>query len=685
MHVFKNVTIMDINTPITRLNGVGAKRGELYRKLGIETVGDLLEHYPRGYTDYSAPVPISYAQVNEHAVIKAIITKKIPAARIRQGLTLYKIIAKDDSDSLTITLYNNRFAYEALKLGEEYIFSGKVTGNFTRKEMNTPHFISADEEHKLKPIYSLTEGLTSNMVITNVTQALTSVDAASFTDPIPAFVRHKYGLAAYEYSVQNIHFPADSNIALMAKKRLAFNELLTLQLGMQLMKNHNRTVTGCKMAPDENVLEQFKQALPFELTNAQLKASAEIIADMCRDYPMNRLVQGDVGSGKTAVAAAAAFFAQRNGCQTALMAPTEILARQHYATLTALLSPLGVKVCCLTGSIPRKERKIIDEQIKNGEFDIITGTHALISESTEFKKLGLVIMDEQHRFGVNQRAKLADKGENPHRLVMSATPIPRTLALIIYGDLDISVLNELPKGRQKIETFAVTSKLRERAYNFIKKQLDEGRQAYIICPMIDESESELAAATSYAAKISKAAFSDYRIGILHGKMSASEKDEVMRAFKEKETDLLVATTVVEVGVDVPNATIIMIENAERFGLSQLHQLRGRVGRGSFQSYCILIAGAVNDETRERLKIMTETSDGFKISEYDLKLRGAGDFFGERQHGLPQMKIADIASDRELISNAQSAARDIIEASPDLMEFPQLKEEIDRMFSTGAVM
>lgn len=674
---------MNINTPITKLSGVGAKRGELYKKLGIETVGDLLAHYPRSYIDYSSPVDISSAQVNEHNVIRGTVIKKIPAARIRQGLVIYKIIVRDDSDSLTITLYNNRFAFEALKLNCEYIFSGKVTGNFTRKEMNTPLFINADEDCLLKPVYSLTEGLTSNMVITNVKQALTAVNETEFRDPVPAFIRHKYGLAALEYSINNIHFPKDSNIAAMAKKRLAFDEILTLQLGMLMMKNHNRTETGYKMTPMPSVLKEFTDALPFELTNAQLKASGEIIADMCREYPMNRLVQGDVGSGKTAVAACAALFACRNGCQTALMAPTEILARQHFQTLSALLSPLGIKVCCLTGSIPQKQRKILNQQIADGEFDVVTGTHALISDSTEFKKLGLVIMDEQHRFGVNQRARLAGKGENPHRLVMSATPIPRTLALIIYGDLDISVLNELPKGRQKIETFAVTSKLRERAYNFIKKQLDEGRQAYIICPMIEEGESELAAAESYAEKISKEAFSAYRTGILHGKMTAAEKDQIMSDFKDRKLDILVATTVVEVGVDVPNATIIMIENAERFGLSQLHQLRGRVGRGSFQSYCILIAGAVTEETRERLKIMTETSDGFKISEYDLKLRGAGDFFGERQHGLPEMKIADAFSDRQLISDAQAAAKELIEASPDLSEFPLLCAEIDRMFSTGA--
>lgn len=674
---------MDFNAKITELAGVGKKRAELYNKLGINTVGDLLEHFPRGYTDYSQTVEIQAAQVYEHAVIKALVTKKIPAARIRQGLVIYKVIVRDDSDSMTITLYNNRFAYEALELGQEYIFSGKVSGGFTRKEMNTPLFIRADEKNLLRPVYSLTEGLTSNMLITNVTQALAAVDAGSFTDHIPNFIRQKYHLAAYEFSLRSIHFPPDSNSAELAKKRLAFDELLTLQLGMMLMKNHNRKITGCKMSHDGNILREFQAALPFELTGAQKNAAEEIIADMCRDYPMNRLVQGDVGSGKTAVAAAAAYFAYKNGSQTALMAPTEILARQHYNTLSQLLNPLGVKVCCLTGSIPKKQRVILNEQIAAGEYDIITGTHALISETTEFKRLGLVIMDEQHRFGVNQRARLAEKGENPHRLVMSATPIPRTLALIIYGDLDISILNELPKGRQKIETFAVTAKLRQRANCFIKKQLDEGRQAYIVCPMIEEGESELAAAQSYAQKLIEGDFSAYNIGILHGKMSAQEKDDAMSRFKSGETQLLVATTVVEVGVDVPNATIIMIENAERFGLSQLHQLRGRVGRGSAQSYCILIAGMMNDEIRQRLKIMTETSDGFKISEYDLKLRGAGDFFGERQHGLPEMKIADAYSDRELIAAAQSAAREIMEASPDLSEFPLLKKDIDKMFSSGA--
>jgi ATP-dependent DNA helicase RecG len=606
----------------------------------------------------------------------------MPAARIRQGLVIYKVIVTDDSDNMTVVLYNNRFAYEALLLDEEYIFSGKVGGNFTRREMNTPLFIKDSDPHKLRPVYSLTEGLTANMLITNISQALDSVDEQSFTDHIPNFIRQKYRLPAFEYSLRNIHFPADGNIAAAAKKRLAFDELLTLQLGMTMMKSRSRTLTGAKMQNDGKTLELFRKNLPFELTNAQVKASNEIIADMCRDHPMNRLVQGDVGSGKTAVAAAAALFAYRNGCQTALMAPTEILARQHYATLQTLLEPCGVKVCCLTGSLTPKQRKILGEQIANGEFDVVTGTHALISESTHFSHLGLVIMDEQHRFGVNQRARLAEKGENPHRLVMSATPIPRTLALIIYGDLDISILDELPKGRQKIETFAVTGKLRQRACGFVKKQLDEGRQAYVVCPMIEEGESDLASAVEYAENLRKNDFKDYTVGILHGKMSPQEKDETMAEFKSGKIQLLVATTVVEVGVDVPNATVIMIENAERFGLSQLHQLRGRVGRGQYQSYCILVAGMINDEIRERLKIMTETTDGFRISEYDLKMRGAGDFFGERQHGLPEMKLADAAADSELIAQAQSAAKDILEESPDLSEFPLLKGDIDRMFEAG---
>lgn len=677
---------MNMFSPVTELNGIARKRAALYEKLDVLTVGDLVSHFPRGYTDYSEFVEIASAPLNEHAVVKALIAKKMPPARIRQGLTIYKVVVRDDSSLLTLVFYNNRFAPDALNEGEEYIFSGRITGNFTRREMNSPSFISAADTRLLRPVYALTEGLTSNMVINNVTQALKLLPAEAFTDPLPEKIRLEYGLSTYEYALQSIHFPQDKRAAELAKKRLAFDELLTLELGLMLLKRRSRVESAYKISPESCDIDEFQRALPFKLTNAQRKAIADIAGDLCGRFPMNRLVQGDVGSGKTAVAAAAAYFAYKNGLQTAFMAPTEILAKQHFATLSELMEPLGVKVCCLTGSASAKQRRELAEMISTGKADIITGTHALFSDSTEFKRLGLVIMDEQHRFGVNQRAKLADKGINPHKLVMSATPIPRTLALIIYGDLDISVLNELPAGRRKIETFAVSSKLRSRAFGFVKKQLDEGRQAYIVCPAIDEGVSELAAAKEYAKKLESGEYGDftgYKTGILHGKMSAAEKDGVMSSFKAGEIALLVATTVVEVGVDVPNATVMMIENAERFGLSQLHQLRGRVGRGKHQSYCILVAGVINEETRERLKLMTETSDGFKISEYDLKLRGAGDFFGQRQHGLPEMKIADIAADAELLAQTSAAAKELIEESEDLGLYPQLKAATEKMFERAA--
>lgn len=672
---------MNRSTPVRELKGVGEKRAELYEKIGIRTVGDLIFHFPRRYIDYSEPAPISESPIGEHAVIRAMVVKKTPAARIRQGLTLYKIFAEDDSGSrITVTYYNNRFAADALKEGEEYLFSGKVSGNFVRKEMNSPTVLKVTEENLLRPVYPLTEGLTAAMVTTNVEEVLSSANDSFFTDTLPDGLRQEYGLSTLEYAVRSIHFPKDAHAAEVARKRLAFDEMLRLQLGMILIKNRSKAENGCKMSPKESEMEAFYKSLPFEMTGAQKRAAADIIADMCSGSPMNRLLQGDVGSGKTAVAAAAALFAAKNGYQTALMAPTEILAGQHFATLSEMLEPAGVTVCRITGAMTKKQRSEAAEKLAAGEYTVAVGTHALISESTEFKRLGLVITDEQHRFGVNQRSALAGKGENPHKLVMSATPIPRTLAMIIYGDLDISVLNELPKGRRKIETYAVTQKLRARALGFVKKQLDEGRQAYIVCPMIEENENELTAAKGYVKELKKTVLADCRTGLLHGKMPAAEKDKVMTAFKNRELDLLVATTVVEVGVDVPNANIIVIENADRFGLSQLHQLRGRVGRGQYQSYCVLIAGSVTDESRQRLEIMTKTSDGFKISEYDLKMRGAGDFFGNRQHGLPDLKIADVAADRELLADCQSAARKLLKSSPDLSKYPALKKEVEELFS-----
>ena len=660
---------------ITALSGVAAKRAVLYNKLGIETVGDLIEHFPKSYTDYSETVKIADAPINEQAVIKGFVTKKIPAARIRQGLVLYKVIVDDGSDTLTVVLYNNRFAYEALELDKEYRLFGRISGGFTRKEMNSPQVIAADETRLIRPKYALTEGLSPQMVITNMTEALRCV-SEQVEEFIPDDIRHKYELCTEEYALRNIHFPESAHAAEISRRRLGFDELLVMQCAMGLLRDRSREVTGCPMKPVD--IGEFERSLPFEMTGAQKKACGEIFKDMCGTTPMNRLVQGDVGSGKTAVAAAACWFAYKNGCQSALMAPTEILARQHYATLKNFLEPLGINVGCLTGSMTQKQKNEIKAQLKNGDINVITGTHALISESTEFDRLGLVITDEQHRFGVNQRKLFAMKGEKPHKLVMSATPIPRTLSLIIYGDLDISVINELPKGRQPVETYAVTGKLRSRALGFVKKELDAGRQGYIVCPMIDETDgnSELQAAKAYAEKIAAGELKGYTVGLLHGKMLPGEKDAVMADFKEGKIQLLVSTTVIEVGVDVPNATVIMIESSDRFGLSQLHQLRGRVGRGQYKSTCILLTDNATEETRARLKIMSSLHDGFAIAEEDLKMRGGGDFFGSRQSGLPPLKVADLYSDRQLLGDSSNAAKEILQNSPDLSEYPVLKEKAE---------
>lgn len=666
---------MKMTDKITALSGVAAKRAVLYNKLGIETVGDLIEHFPKSYTDYSETVKIADAPINEQAVIKGFVTKKIPAARIRQGLVLYKVIVDDGSDTLTVVLYNNRFAYEALELDKEYRLFGRISGGFTRKEMNSPQVIAADETRLIRPKYALTEGLSPQMVITNMTEALRCV-SEQIEEFIPDDIRHKYELCTEEYALRNIHFPESAHAAEISRRRLGFDELLVMQCAMGLLRDRSREVTGCPMKPVD--IGEFERSLPFEMTGAQKRACGEIFKDMCGITPMNRLVQGDVGSGKTAVAAAACWIAYKNGCQSALMAPTEILARQHYATLKSFLEPLGINVGCLTGSMTQKQKNEIKAQLKNGDINVITGTHALISESTEFERLGLVITDEQHRFGVNQRKLFAMKGEKPHKLVMSATPIPRTLSLIIYGDLDISVINELPKGRQPVETYAVTGKLRSRALGFVKKELDAGRQGYIVCPMIDETDgnSELQAAKAYAEKIAAGELKGYTVGLLHGKMLPAEKDAVMADFKEGKIQLLVSTTVIEVGVDVPNATVIMIESSDRFGLSQLHQLRGRVGRGQYKSTCILLTDNATEETRARLKIMSSLHDGFAIAEEDLKMRGGGDFFGSRQSGLPPLKVADLYSDRQLLGDSSNAAKEILKNSPDLSEYPVLKEKAE---------
>ena len=671
--------ISKLDSDIKYLKGVGPKRAEYYQKIGVSTVADLLCHYPRSYMDFSSPVSINDAVLDENNIIKGRIVKKLAVARIRKGMTIYKAVMTDDESDITIVIYNSEFAFNKLIEGNEYLLYGKVTGNLVRREISSPVILEADTNDKIQPVYPLTEGLTQSLVRTTVHNALKYLDGEIY-ETVPKDIAARRGLCSLNFALENIHFPKDFLSLSIAKNRLVFDEFLTLGLGMLKLKDRSRGKTGCKM--EKASLEEFYDGLPFKLTNAQINAINDCISDMQKGSPMNRLIQGDVGSGKTAVAAACAFFAYKNGYQTALMAPTEILANQHYKTLSDFLAPFGVSMHLLTGSLTAKKKQEIKESIKSGEVSVIVGTHSLVQESTEFHNLGLVITDEQHRFGVEQRANLSNKGNNPHCMVMSATPIPRTLALMIYGDLDISIINEFPKGRKPVETFAITGKGRERAFGFVAQRLKEGRQAYIVCPMIEENDLELQSVKEYADKISRSYFKEYNIGLLHGKLKPKQKDAIMKEFKEGGIDILVSTTVVEVGVDVPNAAVMVIENSERFGLSQLHQLRGRVGRGSEKSYCILITDNPTEECVKRLKIMSKISDGFKISEEDLKIRGPGDFFGSRQHGLPALKIADMAEDTEILKQAQEEARAIIKNDPTLSkpENKRLAELVDKLFS-----
>lgn len=669
---------------VVYVKGVGPKRAELFEKVGVSTVYDLLQYCPRDYIDLSAPCEIKNAQGEDPLVIRARVVKKMPPARIRKGLTVCKAVFTDDTDDITVTLYNQEYLFASLKEGEDYILYGKVAGNMVRREMNSPMVFSAASPDLILPVYPLTEGLSQNIIRKAVRGALDLV-LGEVEDIMPQYVRDSCRMCSLACAWENIHFPKSLYGAHEARRRLIFDELLIHSLAIAYQRQNEDSDSNYIMQAQP--LEEFTSALPFTLTKTQLRSLNDCTVAMRGAHRMNRLIQGDVGCGKTVVAAGAAWFAYKNGYQSCVMAPTEILAAQHYKTFKSLLEPLGVRVALLTGSLTPKNKRVLKEQIAAGEFDVIVGTHALFSESTHFSDLALVITDEQHRFGVEQRAALSAKGRNPHRLVMSATPIPRTLALILYGDLDISVINELPAGRKPISTYAVTGKMRERAFGFVKKQLEMGRQGYVVCPMIDESESDLNDVTSYSQKLAQGAFADYKVGLLHGRMSAAEKEEVMNGFKRGEIDLLVATTVVEVGVDVPNATVMVIENADRFGLSQLHQLRGRVGRGEWESFCILITDNTSPECVQRMKIISKTSDGFKIAEEDLKLRGPGDFFGTHQHGLPAFKLADLTRDMQLLQTAQQMSKSIIESDPQLKRADHriMRELTQRLMQRGAEM
>ena len=675
-----------LSTDIRYIKGVGEARAKALAKLGVTDLRSLLSYFPRAYEDRRTCKKIAGLVPGEMSCICAVVAGEAKLSRIRKGLDLVKLRVVDESGALELTYFNQSYLKNTFHTGEVYVFYGRTEGTPRRLQMTNPLFEREGERRitgRIMPVYPLTAGVSQSMLYKAVEQGLAAcVD--ELPDILPEDVRLAHELCHTRFAYENIHFPADDEALAAARRRFAFEELFLLALGLKLLRERRTFVAG-KRCRDTDP-SPFFAVLPFSLTAAQRRAVDDIARDLSLERPMNRLCQGDVGSGKTMVAAAAIYMAAKNGLQCALMAPTEILAEQHYRSLAPLLTPLGISCALLTASTRARERRALNEALRSGELSLVIGTHALLSPDVQYQNLGLVVTDEQHRFGVDQRAALSAKGENPHLLVMSATPIPRTLALMIYGDLDVSVLDELPPGRQKIDTFAVPSSYHARIYAFLRKLVQEGRQAYIVCPMVaenDELPDERKAVTAYAEHLQTEIFPDLRVAPIHGKMKPKEKDAVMRAFAAHEIDVLVSTTVIEVGVDVPNAALMLIENAECFGLSQLHQLRGRVGRGQHKSYCVLVSDNKGEENKARLKIMSSTNDGFAIAEEDLRLRGPGDFFGSRQHGLPALRVADLSCDLSLLHETQSAAEQLLAADAELENHPLLKARIELLFSLNA--
>lgn len=648
---------------IRYLKGVGEKRAAQLAKLGISTVEDLLGFYPRDYVDYSHPYPVASAPFDVKCVVRATVYGKGALTRIRGGKQMVKILAGDDTAGLSLVYFNNPYISQKLEVGTEYCFFGKVGGGFAQREMVNPVMLTTEAASAtpLVPVYPQTEGINSSYLARCVRTAFAA--APDIAEPLPGWMLEKYRLCPKADAVRMIHFPRSTAEITSARRRLIFEELLALQLGLLLLRSRDATLTGAPMGPVD--LGPFWAALPFSPTGAQRRASQEILADLSKPTPMNRLLQGDVGSGKTLVAAAGIYAAWKNGYQSALMAPTEILAAQHAETLQKMLEPLGMRVALLTGSVKGAAKKAVRKAIAEGEAYLVVGTHAVLGPDVEFRRLGFAVTDEQHRFGVRQRSALAGKADHPHLLVMSATPIPRTLGLLMFGDLDISILDELPPGRTPVKTYAITGKKRADMYGFLRAQLAAGRQAYIVCPVIDESETDMQSVTTYYEETARPLLAGYRVGLMHGRLKAAEKNDVMQRFKDGQLDVLVSTTVIEVGVDVPNANMIVIENAERYGLSALHQLRGRVGRGKGEAYCILISDHTGEAVKKRLSFLCHTTDGFAIAKFDLETRGPGDFFGSRQHGLPSLHIADLMADSKALYAAQQEAVDLVAADPGL--------------------
>ncbi len=682
----ENHTTLTPDTPVRYLKGVGPKTAEKFEKLGIVTLADLLCHYPRKYIDFTKPYSIAEAPADTECVVKAEVFAK-PGGRILPGgRRMERITAGDDVASLEITWFNNPYAAQKLELGQEYYFQGIVTGGMLRRQMVNPQVRTAAQikAAPFEAVYPQTEGLSSSAIAKCVRQLLPHAEL--LPDPLPPEMLQKYRLLSKADAVRAIHCPATEDEAYAARRRLIYEELLVLQLGIGRMKNRGAAATGAPMQQADPT--PFWASLPFSPTGAQRRAVSEILADMAGETSMNRLLQGDVGSGKTLVAAAAIWACIRAGYQAALLAPTEILAAQHAEGLNRMLAPFGMRVALLTGSMKAAAKRTTLAAIRNDEADLVVGTHAILSEGVEFARLGLAVIDEQHRFGVRQRGMLAEKAADPHLLVMSATPIPRTLGLLIYGDLDISILDELPPGRTPVKTRCITGKKRHDLYHFLDQEIGRGRQVYLVCPAIEDvPDGGLNAVKSYYEDVAKALLPDRRVGLMHGKLKPKEKAAVMEDFKAGRLDALVSTTVIEVGVDVPNASVMVIENAERYGLSALHQLRGRVGRGAAESWCFLVSDNQSENVQKRLKFLCSTTDGFAVAQYDLETRGPGDFFGSRQHGLPTLQIADLMNDSRTLHAAQAEAAALLAADP-LLEQPEhalLEQQVQQMFDKAGVM
>ncbi|WP_246566198.1 ATP-dependent DNA helicase RecG [Tissierella simiarum] len=669
---------------IQYIKGVGPKRASKLRRLNINTVEDLLYFVPRDYEDRSKFKTLRECTIGEKTSLEVEVCGPPNILRPRKNFSILKIPIKDESGYGCLVWFNQDYLRDRFAIGNKLIVNGKINKMGMEIQIVNPIF---EKEGNLKkigkimPIYPLTEGLTNNEMINIMTNVLRD-NLKKVEEFLPVDLRERLNLLDIKKSLMNIHFPTNKDQLLRARARLSFEELLTLQLGLFIIKNKANSYNEGIKFPKVKEIDEFIESLPFKLTEAQKKVFKEIEENMESNKQMNRLVQGDVGSGKTIVAVLAMFKAWKSGFQSVMMAPTEILATQHFESISKFLSSYNVKCELLVGSISNKRKEEILKDLQEGNVDIIVGTHAIIQDNVQFKNLGLAITDEQHRFGVKQRAALSQKGTNPDVIVMTATPIPRTLALILYGDLDISIIDELPPGRKEIETYAVGTDMIKRVNNFVKKQIEEGRQAYIVCPLIEESETlTINAAEELYNNLKEDVFKDLNMGLLHGKMKAKEKDEIMDDFKNHKLDILVSTTVIEVGVNVPNSNIMVIYNAERFGLAQLHQLRGRVGRGNHQSYCILINEGNNKVARERMRILQQTTDGFKISEKDLELRGPGEFFGTRQHGIPELKVANLFTDMEILKIAQREALEIIKEDPNMCssKYYYLRQKIQEMF------